>query len=183
MKILAYVRDQGPICYASPLFHRLEVLDKLGEQLLSSGLDWYWESERGEVTAEDFTDLRLPAKRSWTKLTPNSAGSLASDFLERDVDGYGRFICAIGADPDHGPGAMDGPSIATYLREFALLESGPIRVVIAHEGDVADDCIFVPHETTRPVGSLLATWGIVASAITKTYKYKGKGTLERMAGL
>lgn len=169
MSIIVYSREVGPICYEVPLWERSE---KIPSELLSSGLVWHWGSALNEASADNFKDLNLPSERALTLLTSDNAGVLRWDFKERDLDGCGRYIHLIGADRDQSEHLLEIGGLRRDLESFINKERGPIRLVIIQHGDCPTALVFVSHNPTALATELLETWGVIPSAVTKTYPYK-----------
>ena len=181
MRVTAFLRERGVICYTAPVFDLASTRYELAEQLLSSDLDWYWESQRREMAAPGFERLGLPSARPLTLLTPATEQSLAHDYEERDVDGYGRTISLFGFDMGTYTTMPEPEDLLRYLADFAGREEGPIRLVIMQECDVPNDYFFFPHTPTESVERLLDTWGLTREMVDHTYAYDN--ILESMYGL
>ncbi len=178
MTVTAYLRDRGVICYEAPLFDDQRLLAGIPQQLLSTGLDWYWESARTAEAGDSSQVRNLPPTRPLTQLTHDSVTSLHADLRDRDVDGYGRFVAIVGVDPDTTRSPLDHARLRTALEAFIEREEGPIRIVVCQIGDTPRDYIFAPHDPIEPVRGLLEGWQVIPSAIRKTYPYEKLRTVK-----
>ena len=133
-------------------------------------LSWLWQSKRVRTVAPG--GPQLPEKRSPTLLDEHSASVFLEDALERDVDGYGRFLAVFGVDTNAVPSITDESSLKAALTQFSRTEEGPIRIVIVQIGDSVLEHIFVPHKRIGPVERLFEAWGINESAINWKLSYK-----------
>src|SRR5437899_8400759 len=102
--LVCYLRENGPIAYASDLFggDRRE----RAEAMLSTPLAWYWKTS----TAEHFV-------RDWTLLTRWSLAALLAD-LAAEHDGLKPHIVAIGIDPQDTPDDVTDGRAAAWMRGF-----------------------------------------------------------------
>jgi hypothetical protein len=173
-QLVAYLRNQGPICYEMQILNieYRSSLELITQQLLGSGLLWYWRSSRSYESADAYKDLNLPEERPLTQLTPGSASSLVEDFSELDIDGQGRFIAIFGLDQNSVSRGLDTLGLQSALNNFLQREQGPIRVVVIRIGDMRPQYIFVPHYPIEAVGELLENWGITSTKVEKERPYK-----------
>jgi hypothetical protein len=161
-----YTRHEGPVAYAVTRFlSEPQIVEKLPGELSASGIAWFWTSE-----------LRCAGldtnQTSFTKITKETALRFIGDVLERDEDGYGRTIVLIGANKE-----LD---TSTYSGELALFckEAGPVEMVLFQPGDSVEDYIFVKHEMSEPVRSILAVWGVVPLPTIDQYPYAKLRTVQ-----
>jgi len=115
---------------------------------------------------------RRPEKRPPTLLTEHSAAVFLEDTLERDVDGYGRFLAIFGVDKNAVASITDESLLKAALTDFSRTEGGPIRIVVVQIGDSVLEHIFVPHKRIEAVGQLFEAWGINERAIKWKLPYK-----------
>lgn len=170
--IRVYVRDRGPICYEAPAFNEPEFLRRVPQQLLLSGLAWYWKSARGQEPAVGWAARGLPAERSLTHLTRETVPGLEDDFWEDDVDGNGRYITLAATDGAPAPPLEDGEPLRRALQAFVDREEGEVRAAVLRMNDVTSGYIFVPHAPVEAVLRLLRTWGITSATVCEQYRYE-----------
>ena len=162
-KVISFWREQGVICYALMLPTRLmaEAFSRqLPTHLLSSGLAWCWQSWRNAPLTDDSPVRYLPEQRVLTRLTADNAQELVDEFLERDVDGYGRFITLIGCDIDAAVELLSVGQMQMALKTFASTEAPPVRMVLNQLNDDVAVHLFVPHRPVEAVQRLLWVWEV-----------------------
>jgi hypothetical protein len=162
-KVISFWREQGVICYALMLPTRLmaETFSRqLPTHLLSSNLAWFWKSWRNAPLAADSPVKYLPEQRVLTRLTADNAQELVDEFLERDVDGYGRFITLIGCDIDAAVELLNVGQMQMALKTFASTEAPPVRMVLNQLNDDVAVHLFVPHRPVEAVQRLLWVWEV-----------------------
>jgi hypothetical protein len=162
-RVVSFWREQGVICYALMLPTRLmaEAFSRqLPTHLLSSGLAWFWQSWRSAPLAADSPVKYLPEQRVLTRLTADNAQELVDEFLERDVDGYGRFITLIGCDIDAAVELLNVGQMQIALKTFASTEAPPVRMVLNQLNDDVAVHLFVPHCPVEAVQRLLWVWEV-----------------------
>lgn len=162
-----YLREHGPICYEDYLEER--DFTELFRQLQASGLVWYWASARSGEVAGASLDLKLPEERSPSLLTYQTKRDLQNDFLEENINGYGRSIKLFGfEDTDDPPSSLDETFMKNALKSFIAEEVSPLKIVINQIGDSIEAYVFVPHTLDPHVERLLETWDVLPN----TDKYK-----------
>ena len=162
-QVVAFWREQGVICYALMLPTRLmaEAFSRqLPTHLLSSGLAWCWQSWRNAPLTDDSPVRYLPEQRVLTRLTADNAQELVDEFLERDVDGYGRFITLIGCDIDAAVELLNVGQMQMALKTFASTEAPPVHMVLNQLNDDVAVHLFVPHCPVEAVQRLLWVWEV-----------------------
>lgn len=152
-----YSRPKGAVAYEIHVTPNREAVIDLSTGLLSSYLRCYWASARSRSLNADSKFVNRAEQTSLTELTVSTKKVFVDDFLERDVDGYGRSAFVLGTDQGQSFITMDG--LKKALERFADHEEGPIRVVIIQVGD-SPEYVFVPHEPTESVARLLRNWGV-----------------------
>jgi hypothetical protein len=133
---------------------------QLPTHLLSSGLAWFWQSWRNAPLAADSPVKYLPEQRVLTRLTADNAQELVDEFLERDVDGYGRFITLIGCNIDAAVELLNVGQMQMALKTFASTEAPPVRMVLNQLNDDVAVHLFVPHRPVEAVQRLLWVWEV-----------------------
>ena len=162
-RVVSFWREQGAICYVLvlPTRQMAETFSRqLPTHLLSSNLAWFWQSWRNAPLAADSPVKYLPEQRVLTRLTADNAQELVDEFLERDVDGYGRFITLIGCDEDAAAELQDAEQMKNALRKFASAEVPPVRLVLNQLNDAVAVHLFVPHRPVEAVQRLLWVWEV-----------------------
>jgi len=162
-RVVSFWREQGAICYALvlPTRQMAETFSRqLPTHLLSSGLAWFWQSWRNAPLAADSPVKYLPEQRVLTRLTADNAQELVDEFLERDVDGYGRFITLIGCDIDAAVELLNVGQMQMALKTFASTEAPPVRMVLNQLNDDVAVHLFVPHRPVEAVQRLLWVWEV-----------------------
>jgi len=175
-----YTREKGPICYqihlflcngsAYPSFPQL-----FTQQLLSSGLRWYWESNRRWDPAPEYAGLGLPKVRDLTALTEATADEFARDLQEHDLDGDMRNIVLYGIDPSACPGSEFHTWLRNAFQEFLTNEQGPLWLVVYKMGDDLCGQVFVTHTPPPPVQALLQAWGVLGTKPRRVCPYRWLG--------
>ena len=163
---ILYWRDKGNIAYQTRLFELSEI-EQLVDQLLSSNLDWYWESERNKEPDEESLELQLPKWRLLTSLDKITASVFLSDLKEHDIDTDGRYILMIGLIPGTSTDLIKGENRQCAIDEFRQQEAGPIKMMIYRGCDFRKEFIFVSHDPIQPVLQLLNQWGLSPSLVNK----------------
>jgi hypothetical protein len=164
--IVAWMSDQGPVCYQAPLVAARSTETRRGagllDDLLGSGLGWCWASGRLHPPgAADNPDL--PALRPVTALIRVNGPQLLSDLQEA------RWFTLFGVEPDALATVLNPAGYQTAITAFAE-EAGPLQVAIYQEGDQPAELVFVPHAPAAPVRRLLETWGITPATIRATHR-------------
>jgi hypothetical protein len=163
-RVVSFWRERGAICYALvlPTRQMAETFSRqLPTHLLSSGLAWFWQSWRNAPLAADSPVKYLPEQRVLTRLTADNAQELVDEFLERDVDGYGRFITLIGCDIDAAVELLNVGQMQIALKTFASTEAPPVRMVLNQLNDDVAVHLFVPHRPVEAVQRLLWVWEVL----------------------
>lgn len=169
--VTAYVRPQGVICYKQLVFATSTVRSEIAGELLATDLEWYWESGRRNAARETYDNPALPDVRSITQLTDRTVPLFLADLTERNADDYGRWINLFGANTGSRDIMFDSDRREMAVRQFALHEEAPIRIIIIQVSDINAEYLFVPHQPPAAVETLLAVWGVSPDRITKTYPY------------
>jgi len=162
-RVVSFWREQGAICYALvlPTRQMAETFSRqLPTHLLSSNLAWFWQSWRNAPLAADSPVKYLPEQRVLTRLTVDNAQELVDEFLERDVDGYGRFITLIGCDINAAVELLNVGQMQMALKTFASTEAPPVRMVLNQLKDDVAVHLFVPHRPVEAVQRLLWVWEV-----------------------
>src|SRR3954454_9774218 len=85
MGVRLYWRERGPIAYEARVFVDPAadgtLRRDLPEQLLVTGLDWYWESGRYSDEYQPVNPA-LPKRRTLTALSAGSAAAMRDDLVE-----------------------------------------------------------------------------------------------------
>ena len=172
--VVAFLRDKGAICYALRLFRdsRGRLLPQRFDEMLGSGLDWYWTSDRTERVSEESALKNLPSPRCLTRLLATTSGDLLNDFEESDVDGYGRHIVMLGLEAGSTERALLGPQFRTSLMHFANEESSPIRIVLYQENDSFENQVFVWRKLSTEIRGILECWDIRPDVIDWWHRRK-----------
>ena len=142
--LVCYLRENGPIAYASDLFGGDP--RERAEAMLSTGLGWYW-----KTTAEH-------SVRDWTLLTRWSLAALLAD-LAVEHDGLKPHIVAIGIDPQDMPGDVTDSRAATWMRGFSSAAAAPLHAVVSRPAP-GGDLVFVAQQPPEAVRGLLQAWEI-----------------------
>ncbi len=121
---------------------------------------WCWQSWRNAPLTDDSPVRYLPEQRVLTRLTADNAQELVDEFLERDVDGYGRFITLIGCDIDAAVELLNVGQMQMALKTFASTEAPPVRMVLNQLNDDVAVHLFVPHRPVEAVQRLLWVWEV-----------------------
>jgi hypothetical protein len=159
-----YYRDRGPICYEASVFFNPAPRAGLPRELLSSKLDWCWESERrchpGDVPDDTYDDPDLPRIRPLTPLTVANEAEFFRDLRERNADQYARFIALFGVDPSTTTTLLDAVGFRAALESYTKREDGPIRIVVIQLSDSNWEHVYLPHQPIPAMRELLGTWGL-----------------------
>lgn len=173
-ELIAYLREEGPICYETEIFdmnNRL-ALESLVKEMLSVELSWYWISARARPVPEETQYNFLPEERALTRLDSSSVDSFIDDLSERDEDGYGRFIAVFGFDKNIQSLNPDADQFKFAVNEFLEKEEAPLSLIIVQVGDSPWEHIYVSQTPKPPVKRLFNMWNIQTSAITWERSYK-----------
>jgi hypothetical protein len=144
--LVCYLRENGPIAYATGLFD--ENPRERADAMLSTDLTWFW-TARPESIA-----------REWTHLTRWSLAALLAD-LGAAQPGTPPNILIAGVDDTVGdsPDEMTDARVAGWMRRFAAAAPGPLHAVVAHPAP-GGDLLFVAQQPPESVRALLQAWGI-----------------------
>ncbi len=170
MKSTLYLRTHGCVCYEGDFLAVRKVLDELPDRLLSLDAAWLWASSRIRPLPQGSTSS-LPASRTLTQLLMGNAHDFVADFLERDVDGYGRSAMLLGIDAGFLPGSRDQNDLESALRDFALNASGPIYLILLQPGDAAE-FVFVSAVPSNVAAKALQSLGVSQATPETTRQYR-----------
>ncbi len=173
---IRFDRSEGPICYTTQLLYPEPKLQEVTAELLASGLDWHWLSERDVDPSPAHARLALPQKRSLTSLATSTMQEWVADCTEETIDDTGRSVVAFGVDPGAD---VTGPRLRSYVDQFLATERGPLRLVVSQLDDSEVDHVFVPQQPGEAVTPLLAQWGLVEGVLeTRPYRHLNTASLE-----
>jgi hypothetical protein len=147
--------EKGPQCLAGRIFMQLDP-EELVRQLLASGLDWHWNSERAEPPLSD--QPMLPATRVLTHLTTLNAMDLIYDLEELDENHEHRWLNLFGFGKEIV--SCTWQTIQSNLQNFLADKQTTLDVVIFREGDSARDHICFPRQIGIAVTRLLGVWNL-----------------------
>ncbi|OGW26082.1 MAG: hypothetical protein A2X59_10870 [Nitrospirae bacterium GWC2_42_7] len=162
--LVEYTRDQGPVCYGISLFDQYSLSDSISK-MLSINIDWYWMT----YTSREAWPDNISAIRTITKLNSENLDVFSNDFLERGLDGYGKFIAVFGLNKNSE--SLNEDCFQDTIEKFAIYEQGPIQIVVIQLGDSPYEHVFIPHVIGEPTKRLLELWEITPEKIEKKYKY------------
>ncbi len=154
-----YVRDDGLRCFEVPLVGDAESVRAMAAKLLTSELQWVWESARRDGSRT----------RPLTQLTQATAGDLVGNFSDRDEDGFGRDIQIYGTDKG---GILTPELLKDAVASFVHHLHGPIRVVIVRSGDAQAEHIFATSSSGPEVNGFLNAVGIAGFTTGEERPYK-----------
>ncbi|MEJ5251740.1 MAG: hypothetical protein HPY54_10770 [Chthonomonadetes bacterium] len=155
-EITLYTRQRGAVCYAAYLFGYTVPMDQVPDQLLTSGLTWYWQSKRDREARPEFSFL--PATTPITLLTEQTKQRLLQELQEVDVDDYGRSFVFYGCFSES---PVEPDEVKEAAVQFLENESGCIQLMIIIIGDDDKSYLFVPREPIEPARRLLMEWNIL----------------------
>lgn len=142
--LVCYLRENGPIGYATPLFAR-EPRER-AEAMLATRLAWYWKTAGGG------------AAREWTELSRWSLAALLAD-LGAQHDGVTLHVLAVGVDPQDSAEEVTDARVAGWLRAFATAAGAPLHAVVSHPAP-GGALVFVAQQPPESIRALLQNWGI-----------------------
>lgn len=182
--VTAYIRAEGVICYKQAVFATSTIRTAVAKELLATDLEWYWESGRRDTARETYDNPALPDVRAITPLTDHAVPLFLADLAERNADDYGRWINLFGAGTGSRDTMLDSDRRELAVRQFALSEKAPLRIIVIQVSDINAEYLFVPHQPLPTVRTLLAIWGFAPDQISRTYPYKALrlATLESWFG-
>lgn len=155
--------DRSPVFYELVFVDNDELLEALPQQLLESGLRWYWESEREWSFAVAVDMPELPAKRKLTPLTSDNGYDLVNDFLEQDVGGDARYVLMVGVDPGVEPSTLIHPiGMRSALTAFSRGELSPIQMVVVQVKDIEPALVYVSSKPSEGIERLLNAWAVTS---------------------
>jgi hypothetical protein len=143
--LVCYLRENGPIAYASALFAR-EPRER-AEAMLATGLAWYWKTNGAPTACRD-----------WTELSRWSLAALLGD-LAAEHDGLKPHVLAVAVDPQDSPDEMTDARVAGWLRAFSADAAGPLHAVVTHPAP-GGNLVFVAQQPPESIRGLLQAWGI-----------------------
>lgn len=166
-EIILYTRPQGAVCYAVYLLGHRVPLERFPDQLLTSELGWYWESQRDRLGKPEFGFL--PDRTSLTRLTEQTKPRLLQELSEVDVDDYGRSFVFYGCSFNKGMG-LGLKEKQWAVEQFLQEGSGVISLMIVMIGDDEKTYLYVPREPIESVRKLLANWGILSYSKVRPFR-------------
>jgi hypothetical protein len=142
--LVCYLRENGPIAYASDVFGRDP--RERASALLATDLAWYWRT------------IGSGGAREWTRLTAWSLAALLAD-LGSAGGALPPALVLIGIDGGDAPPEVNDAGAAQWMRRFDGGADRPLHAVIAR--DPADpELLFVAQHPPDSVLQLLQAWGI-----------------------
>jgi hypothetical protein len=143
--IVCYLRENGPIGYATPLFD----VDPRGraEAMLATGLAWYWKTSSPPAMA-----------REWTELSRWSLAALLGD-LSAERDGLLPLGLAVPLDPQDSAADLTDGRVAGWAQAFNGAAPGPLHAVVSRPAP-GGDLLFVAQQPPESIRALLHGWGI-----------------------
>lgn len=162
--LVCYLRENGPIGYATPLFDA----DPRGraEAMLATGLAWYWK-----------TSSPTPMAREWTELSRWSLAALLAD-LSAERDGLLPHVLAVAIDPQESAAEVTDARVAAWVRAFNNAAAGPLHAVVSRPAP-GGDLLFVAQQPPESIRALLQGWGIDRDkAVRRAYARLQGGSLE-----
>jgi hypothetical protein len=150
--LVCYLRENGPIGYATTLFAH----DPRGrvEAMLATGLAWYWK-----------TIGPSPVGRDWTELSRWSLAALLGD-LAAQQDGIAPHILAIAIDHQDAAPDLTDARVAGWLRAFNSAAPGPLHAAVGRPAP-GGDLLFVAQQPPESIRALLHGWGIDRDKATR----------------
>src|SRR5690348_15210114 len=118
-RLTLYTRDSGVTCYEADLVVSFGSVAEFLHRLVVPGISWHWTSERYRDVSPTSRFVALPEKRPWTSLTEETIVSLAENFAERALDGYGRFIAMVGCARESERDIATAAQLRQVLLRFA----------------------------------------------------------------
>ncbi len=143
--LVCYLRENGPIAYASDVLGRDP--RERATALLATELAWYW-----RTLASD------RASREWTRLTAWSLAALLADIVDATA-AIAPALVLIGIDAADAPSAVDDPRAAVWIRNFDGGADRPLHAVIARYPPDRE-LLFVAQHPPDSIVQLLQAWGI-----------------------
>jgi len=143
--IVCYLRENGPIGYATPLFDA----DPRGraEAMLATGLTWFWKTSSPAAMA-----------REWTELSRWSLAALLAD-LSAERDGLLPHVLAVAVDPQESAAEVTDGRVAMWAQAFNSAAPGPLHAVVSRPAP-GGDVLFVAQQPPESIRALLQGWGI-----------------------
>ena len=142
--LTCYLRENGPIAYAVPLFTREP--REPATTMLSTGLTWFW-TVHGGVTPT----------RDWTELSRWSLAAFLGDLDRRD--GVVPQLTAVAVLAEESPAAVTAAAVAAWMRAFNAAAAAPLHAVVSRPAP-GGDLVFVAQQPSEPIRALLHGWGI-----------------------
>jgi hypothetical protein len=142
--LVCYLRENGPIAYATSLFARDP--RERAEAMIATGLTWYWKTSAAGSIARDWTEL--------------SRWSLAALLADLASEGGGRpQVIAVAVDPRESAEEISDARVAGWMRGFSAAAPAPLHAVVSHPGPDGD-LVFVAQQPPESIRALLHGWGI-----------------------
>jgi len=143
--LVCYLRENGPIAYATEIFAHDP--RERAEAMLATGLAWYWKTTGPAAMA-----------REWTELSRWSLAALLAD-LAAERDGVKPDVLAIAIDPQDSADEMTDARVAHWMRAFGGAMEGPLHAAVTHPAP-GGDLVFVAQQPPDAIRALLHGWGI-----------------------
>jgi hypothetical protein len=172
-EISLHVPERGPVYYKVRSFHNLPSYHTLATDLLSSGLDWWWESAR-EANDESYDNHTLPERRHATPLAGDTLNDFLADWEERNGDGLGRTLTLFGFDGQMGTSeeSFDPQRLHEAIDTFS--HGSPLRIIVSQEFDNPFQAILIQRHPPEVVRVFLANWGLHSGTKVKVHRQKGE---------
>jgi hypothetical protein len=159
--LVCYLRENGPIAYATPLFARDP--RERAEAMLATGLAWYWKTAEARTVA-----------REWTELSRWSLAALLGD-LDAEQDGLKPHVLAIAVEHQESAEEMTDARVAAWMRAFNGAAPGPLHAVVNHPAP-GGDLLFVAQQPPEGIRALLHGWNIDRDKATRRAYARLHGT-------
>jgi hypothetical protein len=143
--LVCYLRENGPIAYATEIFARDP--RERADAMLATGLAWYWKTSGARTIARD-----------WTELSRWSLAALLAD-LAAEQDGVKPQVLAIAIDPPESADEMTDARVAAWMRGFSAAAPAPLHAVVTHPAP-GGDLVFVAQQPPEAIRTLLHGWNI-----------------------
>ena len=143
--LVCYLRENGPIAYATPLFTHDP--RERAEAMLATGLTWYWR-----------TDGPSAAAREWTELSRWSLAALLGD-LAAEQDGLLPHLLAVAVDAPDSAAEITDARVAAWTRAFNGGAAAPLHAVLSQPAP-GGALLFVAQQPPESIRALLHGWGI-----------------------
>jgi hypothetical protein len=142
--LVCYLRENGPIAYASAVF--ASDPRERASALLATDLAWYWRTIGSGAGV-----------REWTLLTAWSLAALLADV--GDASALPTPLVLIGIDGGDAPSEVDDACAAQWIRRFDGGADRPLHAVIARQPP-DPELLFVAQHPPDAILQLLQAWGI-----------------------